>query len=391
MLVTGAGSGHRYVGDPVHGVSLVVVGLVVVGLDAGLGDLHLIPFALAGVVGGLGIMRALQRVAADVLRRLQRHRHAAFAGVVVLGRGALLVRDHLTLLPQQALQQRVGCQALGRGARTQLMETVEVAGAHRQPPLARAGGRVLVGRGAAVLLQVALAQALRHPPVQARMLRGQGLQKVTEGLTQQPQTRQHRDVAEHMGGVQTLPGDLRTQRLENAIRSRLEGLPAAVMGQQASAEVVQRQDVVSPRLLRQVGLVRGQLQGVLPQQAELQLLQRLDVGQRKHLLEQKHAQDRRHRLVGTTVVVAIQGRELFFVDQRQGVRAKGLGPARLQAPLLGRRHQVATLEQGALRILLTKHQPHPLERKCVTDWNTPIYQESLIIGAVREGFLRENQ
>ena len=194
-----------------------------------------------------------------------------------------------------------------------------------------------------------------------------------------------------MGGVQTLPGDLRTQRLENAIRGRLERLPAAVMGQQAGAEVVQRQDVVSPRLLRQVGLVRGQLQGVLPQQAELQLLQRLGVGQSEHLLEQKNAQDRRHRLVGTTVVVAIQGRELFFVDQRQGVRAKALGPGRLQAPLLGRRHQVAALEQVALRILRTKHQPHPLERKCVTDWYTPIYQESLIIRAVKGGFLRENQ
>ena len=216
------------------------------------------------------------------------------------------------------------------------------------------------------------------------MLRGQGFQKVTEGLTQQPQTRQHRDVADHVGGVQTLPGDLRTQRLENAIRGRLEGLPAAVMGQQAGAEVVQR-------LLRQVGLVRGQLQGVLPQQAELQLLQRLGVGQSEHLLEQKNAQDRRHRLVGTTVVVAIQGRELFFVDQRQGVRAKALGPGRLQAPLLGRRHQVAALEQGALRILRTKHQPHPLERKCVTDWYTPIYQGSLIIRAVKGGFLRENQ
>ena len=102
VLVTGAGVGHRYVGDHVHGVGLVVVGLVVVGLvivglvvvglDAGLGDLHLIPFALAAVVGGLGIIGALQRVAADVLRRLQRHRHAAFAGVVVLGRGVLLVR-----------------------------------------------------------------------------------------------------------------------------------------------------------------------------------------------------------------------------------------------------------------------------------------------------------
>ena len=167
--------------------------------------------------------------------------------------------------------------------------------------------------------------------------------------------------------------------------------PAAIMGQQAGAKVVQRQDVVSPRLLRQVGLVRGQLQGVLPQQAELQLLQRLGVGQSKHLLEQKNAQDRRHRLVGTTVVVAIQGRKLRFVDQRQGALAKGLGPGRLQAPLLGRRNQVATLEQGALRILLTKHQPHPLERKCVTDWHTPIYQEPLIIRAVRGGFLRENQ
>ena len=37
-------------------------------------------------------------------------------------------------MPQQALQQRPGRQALRRGARKQLMETVEVAGAHRQPP-----------------------------------------------------------------------------------------------------------------------------------------------------------------------------------------------------------------------------------------------------------------
>ena len=184
----------------------------------------------------------------------------------------------------------------------------------------------------------------------------QGLEKVTDRLTQQPQTRQHRDVAEHVGGVQTLPRDLRTQALENAIRSRLEGLPAAVMGQQAGAEVVQR-------LLRQVGLVRGQLQGVLPQQAELQLLQRLGVGQREHLLEQKHPEHRLHRLVGTTVVVAIQGRELRFVDQRQGARAKGLGPTRLQTPLLGRRNQVAALEQVALRFLLTKHQPLPSKRR----------------------------
>ena len=48
----------------------------------------------------------------------------------------------------------------------------------------------------------------------------------------------------------------------------------------------------------------------------------------------------------------------------KGVRAKGLGPGRLLALPLGRRHQVAALEQVALRILLTKHQPHPLERKC---------------------------
>ena len=178
----------------------------------------------------------------------------------------------------------------------------------------------------------------------------QGLEKVTDGLAHQPQTRQHRDVADHVGGVQALPVDFRTQRLEHAVRGRLEGRPPAVMGQQASAEVVQR-------LLRQVGLVRAQLQGVLPQQAELQLLQRLGVGQCEHLLEHKNAQDRRHRLVGTTVVVAIQAGELLFVDQRQGVRPKGLGPARLQAPLLGRRHQVAALEQMALRILLTKHQP----------------------------------
>ena len=130
------------------------------------------------------------------------------------------------------------------------------------------------------------------------------------------------------------------------------------MGQQAGAEVVQR-------LLRQVGLVRGQLQGVLPQQAELQLLQRLGVGQRKHLLEQKNPEHRLHRLVGTTVVVAIQGRELPFVDQRQGAPAEGLGPARLQAPLLGRRHQVTALEQVMLRIFLAEHQPHPLKRRYV--------------------------
>ena len=72
------------------------------------------------------------------------------------------------------------------------------------------------------------------------MLHRQGLQKVTDGLTEKAQTRQHRDVADHVGGIQTLPGDLRTQRLEKAIRGRLEGLPAAVMSQQARAKVVQR-------------------------------------------------------------------------------------------------------------------------------------------------------
>ena len=131
-----------------------------------------------------------------------------------------------------ALQQGIGRQVRRRGARQLLMEAIQVAGAHLKPPLPGPEG----GPGRPWRCRLAsgcVGHMLRHPLGYARMLRRQRLQKVTDRLTEQPQARQHRDVADHVGGVKALPGDLRSQGVEHATPCRLEGLPAAVEDQMA--------------------------------------------------------------------------------------------------------------------------------------------------------------
>ena len=124
------------------------------------------------------------------------------------------------------------------------------------------------------------------------------------------------------------------------------------MGHQTGAEVVQR-------LLRQVRFLRRQAQRVVPQQVELETLQRFGVGQVVHVLQDQHAQHGLHRAVRTTVVLAIQRREQVFVDQRQRPGPKRLCPTGSQATRLDLRNQVAGLEHRHLRVSSAIHLIRP--------------------------------
>ena len=219
-------------------------------------------------------------------------------------------------------------------------------GAVARPPSARPGRPWC----SPIRPQVAAQQAGCHATIQPRVLILQAGQEQPNGLTEHSQSGKHGDVAHHLGRVQPLLTQVRPQDLDDAIRDRREGQRTAVMGHHPGTKIVQC-------LLRQMRLLRLQTQGMVPQQVELQALQRLRVGQIEHVLQDQHTQDGLHRAVGTTVVPAIQRREQRFVDQRQGVDAKRLRPAGLQASRLDLRHQIAGLEQTTLRIFLAKHQP----------------------------------
>jgi hypothetical protein len=72
------------------------------------------------------------------------------------------------------------------------------------------------------------------------MGRRQLRQKHPDRLTEQPQAGQHRDVADHVRGIQPLPAHLGPQRRQDLVRGLRERYPRQIVFHQAGAEVVQR-------------------------------------------------------------------------------------------------------------------------------------------------------
>ncbi len=113
--------------------------------------------------------------------------------------------------------------------------------------------------------------------------------------------------------------------------------------------------MVVKRLLAGMGLFRRDIEGVVPRQIPLQLLQHLAVSQVEDLLEDQNAHHHPNRLVGPAVVrVEILG-ERVLVDQRQGIAVKLVSPRLLKPDSLGRVHLVFDAEQGPLGRCFAEH------------------------------------
>lgn len=143
---------------------------------------------------------------------------------------------------------------------------------------------------------------------------------------------------------------------------------------------------VVQRLLRQVRFLRRQPQRMVPQEVELQLLQRILVGQVEHLLQQQHPQQGLHRPVGTPVVLAIQVGKPRLIDQGQCPQVEHLGPTALQQPRLLRWHQELRLQQAPLRTALSEHQPLPIGAPRAFRPDLPILPDHALPGSFQGGF-----
>jgi len=233
-------------------------------------------------------------------------------------------------------------------------------------------------------LSVIFAVPLGQPPgdalAQRRIFPLHPTQEPPDGFAEEAQPGEESDVADDVGGVQTLLARAQAQGLDDAVGGLLEGTPAAVVGHEPDPEVVQG-------LPGQVRFLPGQPQGVVPQEIELQLLQGLFVGEVKHLLQDMNSQHRLHRPIGPPVVRVVHRGEAILVDQGKGPVSENLGLASLHQPGLPGRHQELRLEQAPLGVALSKHallpglglSPTPSHTLCPT-W--PSYAR---------GFLRGNQ